>query len=143
MIQVHYTYCVLYFYYYYISFTSDPQTFDPKVWRPPTLKQCLLSSWMWFLFSIYKKKMWKSLSRVQLFVTPQTIHIHPLYYHFIPLNLASYVWFPFCYFFPIIDKNSIVYNETEANICLFHKHSDQPAFNADTSVISIKAQNSN
>ena len=22
----------------------------------PTLKQCLLSSWMWFLFSLYKKK---------------------------------------------------------------------------------------
>ena len=29
MIQVHYIYCALYFYYYYISFTSDHQTLDP------------------------------------------------------------------------------------------------------------------
>ena len=30
MIQVHYIYCALYFYYYYISSTSDHQAFDPK-----------------------------------------------------------------------------------------------------------------
>ena len=28
MIQVHYIYCVLYFYYYYISSTSDHQGFS-------------------------------------------------------------------------------------------------------------------
>ena len=33
MIQVHYIYCVLYFYYYYISSTSD-QVLDPRVWGP-------------------------------------------------------------------------------------------------------------
>ena len=35
MIQVHYIYCSLYFYYYYdISFTSDHQPLDPGVWGP-------------------------------------------------------------------------------------------------------------
>ena len=29
MIQVHYIYCAFYFYYCYISFTSDPQALDP------------------------------------------------------------------------------------------------------------------
>ena len=32
MIQVRYTYCTLYFYHYYISFTSDHQTLDPGGW---------------------------------------------------------------------------------------------------------------
>ena len=33
MIQMHYIYCVLYFYYYYISFTSDLlQALDPRGW---------------------------------------------------------------------------------------------------------------
>ena len=83
----------------------------------PTLKQCLPSSWMWFLYSIYQKKKrkqtWKSLSRVQLFATPRTIHIHPLYYLFIPLNFPSYVWFPI---FSIIYKNSVVFDKTEAKL---------------------------
>ena len=30
MIQVHYIYCALYFYYYYISSTSDHQALDPR-----------------------------------------------------------------------------------------------------------------
>ena len=34
MIQVHYSYCALYFYYYYISFTSDHQALDPGGWGP-------------------------------------------------------------------------------------------------------------
>ena len=34
MIQVHYIYCVLYFYYYYISSTSDHQVLDPGGWGP-------------------------------------------------------------------------------------------------------------
>ena len=34
MIQVHYSYCALYFYYYYISLTSDHQALDPKGWGP-------------------------------------------------------------------------------------------------------------
>ena len=34
MIQVHYIYCALYFYYYYISFTSDHQALDPGGWGP-------------------------------------------------------------------------------------------------------------
>ena len=32
MIQVRYTYCALYFYYYCISSTSDHQTLDPGGW---------------------------------------------------------------------------------------------------------------
>ena len=82
----------------------------------PTLKQCLPSSWMWFLFSIKKTKQnktWKSLIRVQLFATPRTIHIYPLYYLFIPLNFPSYVWFPI---FSIIYKNSVVFDKTEAKL---------------------------
>ena len=34
MIQAHYGYCAFYFYYYYISFTSDYQALDPRVWGP-------------------------------------------------------------------------------------------------------------
>ena len=34
MIQAHYIYCTLYFYYYYINSTSDDQTLDPRVWGP-------------------------------------------------------------------------------------------------------------
>ena len=34
MIQVHYIYCALYFYYYYISCTSDHRALDPGGWRP-------------------------------------------------------------------------------------------------------------
>ena len=32
--QTHYIYCVLYFYFYYISSTSDYQALDLKVWEP-------------------------------------------------------------------------------------------------------------
>ena len=32
MIQVYYIYCVPYFYYYYISSTSDHQALDPSSW---------------------------------------------------------------------------------------------------------------
>ena len=34
MIQVHFIYCVLYFYYHYISSTSDHQELDPGGWGP-------------------------------------------------------------------------------------------------------------
>ena len=34
VIQVHYIYCVLYFYYYYISSTSHLQPLDPGGWGP-------------------------------------------------------------------------------------------------------------
>ena len=34
MIQVHYMYCALYFYYYQISSTSDHQALDPGGWGP-------------------------------------------------------------------------------------------------------------
>ena len=34
MIQVHYIYCVLYFYYYYINSTSDHQVLGPGAWGP-------------------------------------------------------------------------------------------------------------
>ena len=32
MIQMHYIYCVLYFYYYFLSSTSDHQALDPGGW---------------------------------------------------------------------------------------------------------------
>ena len=34
MIQAHYIYCSLYFYYYYISSTSDYQALDSQGWGP-------------------------------------------------------------------------------------------------------------
>ena len=34
MIQAHYIYCSLYFYYYYISSASDHQALDPRGWGP-------------------------------------------------------------------------------------------------------------
>ena len=34
MIQVHHIYCALYFYYHYISSSSDPQALDPGGWGP-------------------------------------------------------------------------------------------------------------
>ena len=34
MIQTHSIYCALYFYYYYISSTSDHQALDPRGWGP-------------------------------------------------------------------------------------------------------------
>ena len=34
MTQVHYLYCTLYFYYYYIGSISDHQALDPRVWEP-------------------------------------------------------------------------------------------------------------
>ena len=34
MIQVHYSYCALYFYYYEISSATDHQAVDPKGWGP-------------------------------------------------------------------------------------------------------------
>ena len=33
MIQAHYIYCTLYFYYYYIRFIPDHQALDPGVWK--------------------------------------------------------------------------------------------------------------
>ena len=35
MIQTHYIYWALYFYYYYIRSTSDQQALDPRGWGPP------------------------------------------------------------------------------------------------------------
>ena len=34
MIRAHYIYCALYFYYYYVSSTSDHQALDPGGWGP-------------------------------------------------------------------------------------------------------------
>ena len=34
MIQAHYIYCALYFYYYYMSSISDHQALDPGSWGP-------------------------------------------------------------------------------------------------------------
>ena len=34
MIQTHYIYCALHFYYYAISSTSDHQALDPRGWGP-------------------------------------------------------------------------------------------------------------
>ena len=34
MIQMHYIYCALYFYYYHIGSTSDHQALDPRGWGP-------------------------------------------------------------------------------------------------------------
>ena len=34
MIQSHYIYCALNFYYYYIGSTSDDQSLDPEGWGP-------------------------------------------------------------------------------------------------------------
>ena len=34
MIQTHYIYCILYFYYHYISSTPDHQALDPEGWGP-------------------------------------------------------------------------------------------------------------
>jgi len=34
MIQEHYIYCALYFYYYYINYNSDHQALDPSGWGP-------------------------------------------------------------------------------------------------------------
>ena len=35
MTEVYYIHCALYFYYCYISSTSDHQTLDPGGWEPP------------------------------------------------------------------------------------------------------------
>ena len=40
MIQVHYIPCALYFYYYYISSTSDHQALDPRGWGPLIGNSC-------------------------------------------------------------------------------------------------------
>lgn len=45
-------------------------------------------------------------------------------------------------FFPLFIRTLLYLIRQKQNF-LFQKHSDQSAFNADTSVISIKAQNSN
>ena len=34
MIQMHYIYCALYFYYYYVTSASDHQALDPEDWDP-------------------------------------------------------------------------------------------------------------
>ena len=36
MIQAHYIYCAVYFYYYYLKSTSDHQVLDPRGCRPLT-----------------------------------------------------------------------------------------------------------
>ena len=38
IIQVYYIYCALYFYYYYVSPTSDHPALDPRGWGTPALK---------------------------------------------------------------------------------------------------------
>ena len=43
MIQAYYTYCVLYFYYYDISSTSDHQALDPGGWGPLCYGTCSFS----------------------------------------------------------------------------------------------------
>ena len=43
MIQAYYTYCVLYFYYYYISSTLDHQALDPGGWGPLCYGTCSFS----------------------------------------------------------------------------------------------------
>ena len=43
MIQAHYIYCALYFYYYYISSTSDHQALDPRGWGPLALSMKYLN----------------------------------------------------------------------------------------------------
>ena len=65
VIQVHYIYCALYFFYYYISSTLDHQAFDPGGWRCllrgsgfqsevilplEDIKQCLEIYFFWCLF---------------------------------------------------------------------------------------------
>ena len=47
MIQGHYIYCALYFYYYYISSTSDHQALDPGG-RGPLMLRTLLGSFPTF-----------------------------------------------------------------------------------------------
>ena len=49
VIQVHYIYCVLYFYYYYISFSSDQQALHPGGWEPVLQ---LISIVQWSFFSV-------------------------------------------------------------------------------------------
>ena len=44
MIQGCYIYCALYFYYYYISSTSDHQALDAGGWGTPALEDALLIS---------------------------------------------------------------------------------------------------
>ena len=44
MIQAHYIYCALYFYYYYISSTSDHQALDLRGWGPCSGSICLSCS---------------------------------------------------------------------------------------------------
>ena len=43
MIKEHYIYCALYFYYYYISSTSDHQALDPGAWGPLSLRVSVVS----------------------------------------------------------------------------------------------------
>ena len=42
IIQTHCIYCVLYFYYFYISSTSDHQALDPRGWGPRVYATCHL-----------------------------------------------------------------------------------------------------
>ena len=44
IIQVHYIYCALYFYFYYISSTSDHQALDPRA------KEMKFSGFFWNVF---------------------------------------------------------------------------------------------
>ena len=50
MIQVHYTYCVVYFCYYYLSSTSNLQALDPRGWGPHRTYTFKLFSWIFHLF---------------------------------------------------------------------------------------------
>ena len=46
MIQAHYIDCALYFYYYYISSTSDHQALDPEGWGPLMSKDLIQHVWL-------------------------------------------------------------------------------------------------
>ena len=50
VIQVHYIYCALYFYYYCINSTSDHQTLDPGGWGPL----------LWTTVFINNRKLWRN-----------------------------------------------------------------------------------
>ena len=53
MIEVHYLYCALYFYYYCISYALGHQALDPRGWGPPFHSFHLFIHWLpqqWFGF---------------------------------------------------------------------------------------------
>ena len=46
MIQGYYTYCAVYFCYYYISSISDHQALDPGGWRPLLFRIRAIDAWV-------------------------------------------------------------------------------------------------